>query len=519
MGMIPWSGQILDGPSGANTLRLEEPLGAGAFGLVFSATDLSNGQTVAVKFPQIGVLRDSAELAAFANEIRAAQEIEHPNIVRVLFTKADPGGLSPPYLVMEYVPGGTLQHFLEVLREQDSWLSVGDLKAWLNQLVDAMEAINAQMLHRDIKPDNILIDQGTLKITDFGLSKIVDAATRTKTFKGRQHVLYMAPEGWKLETNAVQLDMYSMGIVFFEMITLEFPYELPIDLRNLEGFRKMHLFQAPRSAKDLREDTPIGVDQVIQRMLAKRAKDRFEKWSDARRSLASAWDELSEDSGSITRSLVIELLEESSALHRRKAREESERDHEAHRIDEDTGVFEWQIEQLVSSIRKTIEEYNERSALGAIDVRQVGLPTAWKVFVCDIPLTGSVQLKFHRLDPPAPVALKRGLVPLYGYLADGDGIGFNYVLVREDKDDLYGAWQTCKVSIHALASPKEYPRRQGSFGFELPDDFRKHVQKADESMHVYTCQFEPTRPNQFLEVVLEFMRRRKRHPARGDARP
>ena len=98
----------------------------------------------------------------------------------------------------------------------------------MDQLVDGIEAINAKMLHRDLKPDNILIGADGLKIGDFGLSKIVGAATRSRTFKGGQHILYMAPEGWKQETNQIQIDMYSMGIIFFEIASLAFPYDYPI---------------------------------------------------------------------------------------------------------------------------------------------------------------------------------------------------------------------------------------------------------------------------------------------------
>lgn len=73
------------------------------------------------------------------------------------------------------------------------------------------------------------MDGDVPKISDFGLSKIVGALTRTITFKGGQHILYMAPEGWRAETNTIQLDMYAVGIVLFEMAALRYPYDMPPD--------------------------------------------------------------------------------------------------------------------------------------------------------------------------------------------------------------------------------------------------------------------------------------------------
>ena len=115
------------------------------------------------------------------------------------------------------------------------------MRQWADYLIDGMEAVNAKMLHRDLKPDNILMDGDIPKIADFGLSKLVGAATRSMTFKGGQHMLYMAPEGWKLDKNEIQIDMYALGIVLYEIAALKFPYKVPADPNQL---RDMHLFQA-----------------------------------------------------------------------------------------------------------------------------------------------------------------------------------------------------------------------------------------------------------------------------------
>lgn len=505
---MPMIGQTIDGPSGPSTLRLDDLLGTGAFGQVFAATDITSNKLVAVKFPQIGALRrDSAELVAFTNEVRAAHEIEHPNVVRVLFTNSDLTGPTPPYLVMEYIRGGALKQRLDELSEQNSPLSVGELQTWMNQLLDRIEAINAHMLHRDIKPDNILIDDNTLKIADFGLSKIVGAATRTGTFKGGQHVFYMAPEGWKLESNAIQLDMYAMGIVFFEMATLNFPYELPTNLRgfDLEAFRQMHLFDAPKRIRDFRQDLPSSVDQVVQRMLAKRAQDRFGSWDEIRQALAGAWDTSTQHRSPDIQSLTGQLLEETSRLYQKKTAEECERERLANIRAEETRIDSYQIDQLIDDIRESIDNFNKQSALGSVNMREI-TQRGQRVVVFEVPFTGSVQLKFTRLDPP--VELERGAVRVFGYLVDEDGAGFNYILVRKDTDDMYGEWQICKINLsHFPLRQKVHPRLE-PFGFESESEFRREMPLSEGAIHVYTYHFEPASPLQFLEVVNEFMKRR-----------
>jgi len=506
--MIPMIGQIIDGPSGPDTLRLDNPLGAGAFGLVFAATDTTCNELVAVKFPQIGILSDDTELVAFANEVRAAHEIEHPNVVRVLFTNSDLTGPTPPYLVMEYIHGGTLKQRFDELSEQNSPLSVSELQAWMNQLLDGIEAINARMLHRDIKPDNILIDDNTLKIADFGLSKIVGAATRTRTFKGGQHVLYMAPEGWKLESNVIQLDMYAMGIVFFEMVTLNFPYELPTDLRgfDLEAFKQMHLFQPPKRIRGFRPDIPSSIDQVVQRMLAKRAQNRFGSWKEIRQALASAWDTSTQHRSPDIQSLTGQLLEETSQLYQKKTAEECERERLANIRAEETRIDSYQIDEFIDDIRESIDDFNKQSALGSVNMREI-TQRGQRVVVFEVPFTGRIQLKFTRLDPP--VELRRGLVRVYAYLADEDGAGFNYILVRKNTDEIYGEWQVCKIGINTLTAISRRIQRLQPFGFESESEFRKEMPCSEGGMYSYTYHFELASPAQFLEVTKEFMKRRR----------
>jgi len=156
-------------------------------------------------------------------------------------------------------------------------------------LIEGMEAINAKMLHRDLKPDNILLDGDTPKIGDFGLSKLVGAATRSQTFKGGQQIFYMAPEGWKFDKNEIQIDMYALGIVLYEIAALKYPYKLPADLRDTNAIQNMHLFQPAPPLSGLRPDLPAPFCQAVAKLLEMRPQDRFAKWQDVRDAVSRAF--------------------------------------------------------------------------------------------------------------------------------------------------------------------------------------------------------------------------------------
>jgi serine/threonine protein kinase len=110
--------------------------------------------------------------------------------------------------------------------------------------------------------------------------------TRTSTFKGGQHVLYMAPEGWKGDKNEIQIDMYSLGIVLYEVAALKYPYKLPADSN---GWRDMHLFQTATPLASLRPDLPTAFCQVVARLMEKNPRDRFTQWQEVKEAVARAF--------------------------------------------------------------------------------------------------------------------------------------------------------------------------------------------------------------------------------------
>lgn len=494
---IPIPGQVLDGPSGSQTIRLEQPLGSGAFGVVFKATDRETGSEVAVKFPQTAPFDSKKELQAFANEVNAAQEIQHPNVVQILYVNLQPAQ-APPYLIMEFVGGGTLKTALDEARMAKALIPLEQVRKWMDQLVDGIEAINAKMLHRDLKPDNILIGAGGLKIGDFGLSKIVGAATRSRTFKGGQHILYMAPEGWKQETNQIQIDMYSMGIIFFEIASLAFPYDYPIDFRDLDGFRRMHIFQAPKDIRTLRNDIPVGVAQVIQRLLEKKASDRFKTWEEVKEALTKNW-EPTPSQAKTSSPLVDDLLKEVTTAYQRESAEKLARELELTEKEEQKAIDIHQRGKLVASLVKAVGAFNDRSVVGNIRVAEELGSVYFR-----LPYGGSIDI--HFFDTGAPVEVKGGSVRYFAWVRDSDGFGFNYLLVRTTDDDIYGTWRICRIRYNPLSG------RHGvePFGFSDAAAFREHMPWSKGAVHIFTYEFAETDPDLILELAVNAIRRHQR---------
>lgn len=480
-------------------LTLEQPIGRGFFGDVFKARGDASGNLFAVKFPRLA-FGGGDEITAFQNELKAAEEIRHPNVVKVLFAETGSTG-TPPFLVMEFVAGGTLASQLEKYRSSEEHVPLQLLRTWTDQLLEAISAINSRMLHRDLKPDNILVDEGALKIGDFGLSKVVGAATRSRTFKGAQHMFYMAPEGWKLETNEIQIDMYSMGLILFELASLEYPYELPSRHSGGDALRDMHLFQEPKSLRQLRSDLPVGFYHLVSRLIEKRPQNRYSNWDEAKEALKKAWDSSESGKANDGSSQITSLLEQAEELHQVETSKTLEQAKRAAARREERRLDAYQEDKLMEQLRNLVGEFNDRSSLGQIREQ------AGPVFVLPYgnePGVSSIHFEFFEVEPP--LNLKRGEVRFAATLLDSGHPRLNYLLCRRDKDDLYGEWIVCEARNRSTVDPNE--RRSTPFErFGFPSYDIHEIEKSEGRMHVYEVAFNDDPGESFLRVISESMNR------------
>jgi tetratricopeptide (TPR) repeat protein len=246
--------------------RIVAKVGEGGFGTVYKAVDQTLQRPVAVKVMLQSLSSNLEFVQKFIREAVTAAQLNHRNIVAIHKVDRDERrGLH--YLVMEFVEGETLSDVVE----REGVLDVDKLLPIAMQACDALAtAHEANIVHRDIKPDNLMIDgSGTVKITDFGLAKSLASDAKTTKVMGTPH--YMSPEQFEGTAVDGRSDVYSLGVTFYFLLSKERPYEGENTVQIIYSI----LTQDPKELTDLAPDVPKPLWTVIQRMIAKKPEDRY----------------------------------------------------------------------------------------------------------------------------------------------------------------------------------------------------------------------------------------------------
>jgi serine/threonine-protein kinase len=256
-------GRFVPGTKLANRYRIVSLVGKGGMGEVYRADDLKLGQTVALKFLPKDLANDPKRLEYFHSEVRLTRQISHPNVCRVYDIGEVDG---EQFLSMEFIDGEDLKSLLRRIGKlpKDKGIQIA------HQLCAGLAAAHAKgVLHRDLKPANIMIDgQGQVRITDFGLARLsTDASDAHRVGTPA----YMAPEQLAEGETSVRSDIYSLGLILYEMFTGE---------RAIKGSSALEIRkQQPESTTsdllDTMRDVDPAVEQVIQRCLHKNAGQRL----------------------------------------------------------------------------------------------------------------------------------------------------------------------------------------------------------------------------------------------------
>ncbi|GIO30653.1 MULTISPECIES: Stk1 family PASTA domain-containing Ser/Thr kinase [Paenibacillus] len=244
-----------------------ERIGGGGMALVYKAHDLLLGRNVAVKVLRQQFVHDEEFIRRFRREAQSAASLSHPNVVSIY----DVGQENEiHYIVMEYVEGHNLN---EIIKERAP-LQVEEAVRIASQICDALDhAHQNQIIHRDIKPHNILIGRnGRVKVTDFGIARAVTSTTITQTGSVVGSVHYFSPEHAKGVTTGEKSDLYSLGIVLYQMLTARLPFlgESPISvaLKHLQ-----EEFEEPREVNPL---IPQSVENIILKSMRKNPQERYQ---------------------------------------------------------------------------------------------------------------------------------------------------------------------------------------------------------------------------------------------------
>jgi len=249
-----------------NRYKVVRVLGGGGMARVYLAHDEVLERDVALKVLREQFADDEEFVERFKREAQSAA-LSHPNIVQVYDRGEAEGGAS--YIAMEYVPEGTLKERISEMGP----LGPGVAASLALQIAEALGVAHASgVVHRDIKPQNVLLaDTGDAKVADFGIARAASAATISQTNVVLGTASYMSPEQAMGEPATPQSDLYSLGVVLYEMLTGELPYTA----ENPVAVSMKHVNEPLRHPKEVNPRIPQGMNAVVVKLLAKDPEDRY----------------------------------------------------------------------------------------------------------------------------------------------------------------------------------------------------------------------------------------------------
>ena len=260
--MDNYVGKRLDG-----RYEIREIVGVGGMAVVYKAYDNIDDRMVSIKVLKDEFLANEEFRRRFKNESKAIAVLSHPNIVKVYDVSL---GDKLQYIVMEYVEGITLKEYIE----QQGVIPWKEAVHFTTQILRALQhAHDKGIVHRDIKPQNILLlENGSIKVTDFGIARFSRGETRTMTEAAIGSVHYISPEQARGETTDDKADIYSVGVVLYEMITGRLPFEA-------ESAVSVAIMQVQNEATPPREinpQIPLGLEQITLHAMEKSTANRYQ---------------------------------------------------------------------------------------------------------------------------------------------------------------------------------------------------------------------------------------------------
>ena len=251
--------------------RITEKLGEGGMGVVYKAEDLKLYRDVALKFLPASLVSSPEDIARFEQEARAISTLNHPNIATI-FDIDEAGGKR--FLVLEYIAGGTLKSKIKNAVATGKDLSVSEVLAYGIQIAEGLaHAHRHQIIHRDVKSDNVMLtDEDKVKIADFGLAKLRGSLHLTKTGSTVGTLAYMAPEQLRGEEIDHRADLFSLGVVLYEMATSRLPFRGEHEPALLYSIAN----EDPVPVSSLRQNIPPALEQVITKCLQKDKTLRYQ---------------------------------------------------------------------------------------------------------------------------------------------------------------------------------------------------------------------------------------------------
>lgn len=438
---------FLPGDKEGSQYKLLEKLGSGGFGDVYKAFDSANTKEVAIKIFQNSLnLTDTDALEIWEREAKQAINIHDTNVIETFeFRKGEfPDESEKYYIVMELADEGNLGGLINTHKSEGKYFSDTDLKGMFLEILSGIKAVHKIALHRDLKPENILILDKILKISDFGLAKYVDESTRTRTFKGGGTPRYMAPESWTRGQMSKATDIYSLGIVFFQLATLELPFSSADDYE----MENMHRFGAIPSARSSNGALSNRIEGVIKKMMQKSSSDRYPD--------AEAVMEDLRHAEPATQIEVGPMVDTAKAILDKEQKERNDLLKKDADAQKKRATIKYKIDELVEKIQTIIENINNqlpeeklwlskgsetnytliwgKRDLLRFDFNPEMFDSSIKIDGLNVVASGSVEYALARQDE-----------------------GINLILVQNQEDE-YGTWKVLEINTSAVVRHIQYPR-------------------------------------------------------------
>lgn len=260
--MDKYSGKKLDG-----RYEIHELIGVGGMAMVYKAYDCTSDRVVAIKILKDEFSNNREFVRRFKNESKAIAVLSHQNIVKVYDVSF---GDIIQYIVMEFIDGITLKEYIE----QQGVISWKEAVYFTTQILQALQHAHEKgIVHRDVKPQNImLLQDGTIKVTDFGIARFSNTETRTMTDKAIGSVHYIAPEQARGDLTDAKSDVYSIGVMLYEMLTGKLPFQAD----NAVSVAIMQLQSRPKPLRDINPDIPEGLQEITLKAMRKEPSMRYQ---------------------------------------------------------------------------------------------------------------------------------------------------------------------------------------------------------------------------------------------------